>query len=232
MAILKFRFLKQNKNYLTCLTEKRVTPENTVFAFDLHNVIFKKVLKEIIIKSLKILPKGPWWHALNPVFWKDVYKITSISNVGEDIFDKLSAIYPDLLPFKSDFISVINAQLPIKNSVKLLYKLKSKGYKLYILSNIGAQALEELEKKYPEIIGCFHGAYIPSHENNYRHKPDVLFYEEFKSYLEEQGQNNKQILFVDDLRRNLSSALKCDIAGIHYKSSRSVIKILQSLNVI
>lgn len=230
MYILKSKILKQQP-YLTCLKEK-VNPGNTVFAFDLHNVIFKKVLREIIIKSFKILPRGPWWYAFNPIFWKNLYKIISISNVGEDIFDKLSVIYPTLSPFKNDFISLVNAQLPINSSLKLLQKLKERGYKLYILSNIGFETLKELEKKYPEIISCFDGAYIPSIENEYRHKPDQLFFKEFKAYLDQIGHGNKQILFIDDLRRNLSSALKCDIAGIYCKSIKAVTEILKVLEII
>lgn len=231
MAIPKNKKKIADKDkYLSCLLHA-VNPETTVFAFDLHNVVFKKKIKEIIIKSMKILPHGPWWHILNPVFWKNLYSITTKSNVAEDIFDKIADLYPDLKPFKPDFISIVNAQLPIKNSIKLLSKLKSYGYNLYILSNIGSQALEELKKKYPDIINYFDGSYIPSIENNYRHKPDIVFFQEFQSYLNKNGQKEKQILFIDDLKKNLSVALKCNIAGIQYKSAKYVITLLNELKV-
>ena len=219
------------KEYLTSLAAD-VTPENTVIVFDLHNVVFKQQTRKIVLSCLRLLSKGTWRYTLNPSLWYKVYRFRTNSQVAEDIFHKVTAHYPGLAHFRSDFIRLTNTQKPIRGVVDLLIQLKERGYKLYVLSNIGRDTFSELCLKYPDVSSCFDGAFTACAENNYAHKPHKDFYEQFKQYLKEQGQGHKQILFVDDLKRNLAAAAHCNIAGVHYKSSKKLYSTFRNLHIL
>lgn len=219
------------KNYLHCLTNS-ITPETTVIAFDLHNVVFKKQTKKIVASCIKLMPQGTWRYAFNPVLWYRVYRFKANSCVAEDIFHKVAAYYPGLSRFRGDFIRIMNAQRPILPVVDLIKQLKERGYKLYVLSNIGSETFEELSMKYPEIRACFDGAFTATAENNYNHKPHKKFYEEFKAFLSTKGHQDKQILFIDDLKKNIVAATQCNIAGIHYTSPRKLASQFKHLRIV
>ena len=176
--------------------------------------------------------KGTWRYTLNPVLWYQVYRLRAQSSVAEEIFHKVSMTYPGLATFRNDFIRLTNFQKPIRGVVELIKELKSRGYKLYVLSNIGKETFEQLCQKYPEIGACFDGAFTASPEHNYMQKPHIDFYESFKVYLKNQGDGEKQILFIDDLKRNLTAAARCDIAGVHYKSSKRLFSAFKNLDVL
>lgn len=218
-------------NYLHSLSNS-ITPENTVIVFDLHNVVFKRQTRKIVAACLKLLPQGTWRYTFNPGVWYRVYRLHEHSHVAEDIFHKITAYYPGLAQFKGDFIRLTNAQRPIKKVVELIKELKRRGYKLYILSNIGTDTFNELSALYPDVSACFDGAFTSSAENNYLHKPQADFYEQFKMYLKMQGHEDKQILFIDDLKKNLAAAAKSNIAGLHYRSSARLAATLKNLDIL
>ena len=116
--------------------------------------------------------------------------------------------------------------------VDLIKQLKARGYKLYVLSNIGKETFAQLCVAYPEIGSCFDGAFTASAEHNYIHKPHLDFYERFKNYLKDIGQGHKQILFIDDLKKNLAAAASCNIAGVHYRSSKSLLLTFKNLHIL
>lgn len=220
-----------HSDYLECLSNT-VTPETTVIVFDLHNVVFKRQTRKIVASCIKLLPQGTWRYTFNPVMWYRIYRLHAHSHVAEDIFHKVTAYYPELARFRSDFIRLTNTQRPVKKVVELIKELKGRGYKLYILSNIGRDTFTELAALYPEVSGHFDGAFTASAENKYAHKPQPDFYEQFKGYLKLQGHADKQILFIDDLKKNLAAAAKSNIAGLHYKSSRRLEASLKNLDVL
>lgn len=221
--------MKKN-NYLAGL-ETAVTPDTTVFVFDLHNVVFKSQRRKIILSYLKLIPRGTWRYTLNPALLYKLYRVRLQSDVAEDIFYKMTKSYPGLARFRNDFIRLSNNQRPIKKVVNLIKALKESGYKLYVLSNIGKETFTQLSEKFPEISNYFDGAFTACAENNYNHKPHKDFYEQFKGYLRDQGEGHKQILFIDDLKRNLIAAASCNIAGVHYTSSRRLAETLKILQV-
>lgn len=221
----------KNNNYLASLATA-VTPETTVIVFDLHNVVFKSQRRKIVVSCLKLMRKGTWRYTLNPALWYKVYRLRAHSAVAEDIFHKVTAEYPELARFRNDFIRLTNSQRPIRGVVDLIKMLKDRGYKIYVLSNIGKDTFNELCLKYPEIGAFFDGAFTASAEHNYIHKPHMDFYQGFKQYLKEQGESNKQILFIDDLKRNLAAAASCDIAGVHYRSSRRLLSDFKNLHIL
>lgn len=221
----------KKQNFLASL-ETSITPDTTVIVFDLHNVVFKSQRRKIVFSCLKLMRQGTWRYTLNPALWYKVYRLRAQSEVAEEIFHKVSVSYPGLASFRNDFIKITNTQKPIRGVVDLIKKLKVRGYKLYVLSNIGKDTFLQLCQKYPDIGNCFDGAFTSSAENNYMQKPHMDFYERFKSYLKEQGQGHKQILFIDDLKRNLAAAASCNIAGVHYKSSKRLLSAFKNLHIL
>jgi HAD superfamily hydrolase (TIGR01509 family) len=222
---------KKNAHYLQSLKDD-VSPATTVIAFDLHNVVFKKQTRKIIVSCLKLFPQGTWRYTLNPRLWYRAYRIKATSDVAEDIFQKVADLYPGLSRFRDDFIQLTNAQRPIRSVVALIKELKRKGYKLYILSNIGRDTFIELAELHPDISSCFDGAFTSCAENNYSQKPHADFYEQFKAYLKQQGHEDKQILFIDDLKKNIAAAAQCNIAGVHYISSKRLKNTFELLDIL
>lgn len=218
-------------SFTDCLAEP-ISPTNTVIAFDLHNVIFKKKYNEIVVIMLKSLKLSVLPTLINPKFWHKVYKLQTRTKVAEDLFIKLTDSFPNISKYRKEFISLTNAQKPILSTVKLLKELKSQGYKLFILSNIGSDTLTELSQKFPEIINLFDGAFPARPDDNYCQKPDPRFYESFKEYLELVGQSGKQILFVDDLQKNVSAARRKDIASVRFTTCKRLRATFKDLHVL
>ena len=103
---------------------------------------------------------------------------------------------------------------------------------MYVLSNIGRETYEQLSAYYPDISGCFDGAFTACAEMNYEHKPHPGFYEQFKKYITDQGQAHKQILFVDDLKQNLIAAALCNIAGVLFTSPKKLVSTFKNLSIL
>ena len=223
-------FRRESLCFTNCLA-KPISPKNTVIAFDLHNVVFKKKYQEMAGLMLKNLRISYLPHLLNPKFWHKIYKLQTQTQVAEDLFKRLTDNYPSIANLRNEFISLTNAQKPIKPTVELIKELKNQGYKLYILSNIGQDTLIELKQKFPEILDLFDGAFPARPDNNYCQKPDPLFYEQFKQYLTKQGESDKQILFIDDLKINVVAASKNNIGGIRFTSGKRLRSIFNDLNL-
>jgi FMN phosphatase YigB (HAD superfamily) len=227
-----FGALSPIPQYIACL-DRKVNPQSTVLAFDLHEVVFNRLKMEIMMHVLTLMPRGMWWYACNYYFLKDIYRLRSEVVIEEAIFKKLIEQYPDLERFKQDFFDIANTVTPIEPMVEFIRYLKQQGYHLYVLSNIGEDTYKQLSEKYPDIVECFDGAYVPCDGNNYNHKPKKQFYQEFKDYLAREGHQDKQVLFIDDLEKNLRGALDCAIAGIHCTQTqyvKDVFTLLETLD--
>ncbi len=222
---------RKKNTYLAGLVQV-VTPQTTIIAFDLHNVVFKKQTRKIVMQGIRLLPQGTWRYTFSPRLWYRFYKIRSQSDVAEDIFQKMSLEYPGLARFRGDFIRLTNAQRPIPAVMNMIKGLKERGFSLYILSNIGQDTFQELSEVFPELQEYFNGAYTATAENNYVHKPHPEFYEGFKQFVNNDGHEGKQIVFIDDLKKNLSAAARCNIAGIHFTSPKKLQRILQNLDML
>lgn len=229
--ILAKKFLKANDNNYLRL-EKDVNPNTTIFAFDLHDVLFSKNYKTIVKSVFKSLKNGIFWYIINPCF---LYKAISISlkdKIWEDIFYSICEIYPDFLKFKEDFLDISNSCCePIEEAIKIAEKLKEKGYKLFLLSNIGYESYLHFKKTFSNQLSLFDGVYLPSKNNNYDHKPNKSYFNGFLNYLNSIGLNNYQIIFIDDLPKNLDNALELGISGILCKNTDCITNSLKELSI-
>lgn len=222
---------KRHRKYLQCLSEQ-ITPANTVIAFDLHEVLFDRSKLRIAAKSLKLVYKGMWRYLFNYRFLKTVARLRRELVVEEAIVNELIKIYPELAEFKPNFFEIANDVTLVEPMFDIIKQLKEKGYRLYVLSNIGRETYEQLYTRYKHVFDYFDGVYSPGPDNKYCHKPNANFYDQFKDFVKSKGDGDKQILFIDDIDKNLVGAFGCNIAGIHCTSTRHVHNVLTRLSVV
>lgn len=218
--------------YLKNLTIKKITPENTIFAFDLHEVLFNRYRCTMIWGGFKLFCKTFLYALTHPWLIPSIISVSREPMVCEGMYFKLAEQYPYLQNWKQDVFEISNGccypENPMINLVKIL---KQKGFKVFLLSNIGADTFEDFKTRFRCIDGLFDGIYTPSRANNYSYKPMLKFYEGFKDYIRSVGYENKQILFIDDIERNVVAATQVGIAGIHFKGHKSLCGTLNKIGV-
>lgn len=218
--------------YLKNLFSKPVSPENTAFAFDLHEVLFSRSRPQIIWGGFKLFCKSFFYTLFHPSFFWSLISVAREPMVCEGMFVRLSEEYPYVKNWERDIFEISNGCCYPKNSmINLIKILKAKGFKIYLLSNIGGDALVDFRKRFTCIEGLFDGFYTPCRANNYCCKPMLKFYEGFKDYLTSLGHGNKQILFIDDLERNVKAACQAGIASIRYIGYEKLCKTLEKIGI-
>lgn len=210
-----------------------VSPDTVVCAFDLHRVLFHRdwlgIFRYVLHMPHKLFGAR---YILNPFFWIHVFIIRRQTSVGDDIFERLTHIYPGLASFKADFIALENTQKVDQQVLHITIKLKAHGYSLYVLSNIGERAFIELAKKNHDLFHLFDHIFLPQKSHNYRQKPGTEFYQDFLAFLQKKGDGDKSVLFIDDRIPNLEGAAKVGITGLYFTNADSLLEHLKRLSVI
>lgn len=208
--------------------QSSITPANTVFAFDLHGVIFKINKSEIAKQAVKLLFKPSLLKmAFYCSFWEDIKILKAQHASSEQYLDTLIKKYPELANHKSFGMNLINAQKKNPGTIEVLKALKKQGYKIYLISNVGPKSLKTLQKRHPEVFNLFEGYSIPTKENNYLRKPNKRVFEHF---IKKNNLESKNIIFVDDKEKHLKSARRVGIKDtIHFTSSSDLEKRLSAL---
>ncbi len=116
--------------------------------------------------------------------------------------------------------NVIDLLEPINENIALLSKLKTNGYKLYIISNYVKEAIEEKMKAH-DFFKLFEGMVISSYVKTV--KPEEKIY---KLLLEKYSLKAEECLFIDDSISNTTTAEKLDITSITYTSHQELINQL------
>lgn len=115
---------------------------------------------------------------------------------------------------------------PIENRVRLLPKLKKRGFKLYYLSNFPSDIFDEVKNGY-SFFKYFEGGTI-SADVKYT-KPDIKIYNIF---LDKYKIKPEESLYIDDIEINVRSAELTGMKGIHLSSSDSLEKIISELGLL
>lgn len=218
--------------YLKNLNARSITPENTIFAFDLHEVLFSRSRPKIIWGGFKLFCKSFFYTLFHPTFFCRLLSVASEPMVCEGMFVKLADEYPDVKNWEKDIFEISNGCCyPKKSMINLIKILKAKGFKVFLLSNIGADALSDFRQRFDCIEGLFDGFYTPCRANDYCCKPMLKFYEGFKIYLRSLGYDKEQILFIDDLERNVKAACEAGISGIRFIGYEKLCATLKKLGV-
>ena len=108
---------------------------------------------------------------------------------------------------------------PIKGAREFCETIKSRGYKIYILSNASDLFYDYFPKFMP--LDFFDGVFVSS--NYHMLKPDVEIYTRF---LKEFGLVASECLFIDDKDYNVSGAIKAGMNSIVFKGDyEEILKI-------
>ncbi|MCL4361366.1 HAD hydrolase-like protein [Candidatus Dependentiae bacterium] len=209
------------------LNSEKITPENTVFAFDLHGVVlninYLEATKTILcnLKNYQALK-----FLLNPIIMYKFFKLVKNCYVIEKVIDDFGLQHPAISNIKDSIINIINCQKINSEMVETIKLLRHLGYKIYILSNIGSKTLSEFVKKNPDFLSLFDGHFIPSQENGFAHKPHPEFYKLFREKFDLEG---VKIVFVDDILENVKAAEKEKFDSILFINNEQCIAILGNL---
>ncbi len=131
--------------------------------------------------------------------------------------------------FKSDLAAAWNATcfcgVPEEN-IAVLKKLKSRGYRLFLLSNTNALHIEAIRKHsglfaYSRFTACFEAIYY-SHLVGLR-KPDAAF---FQRVLDDNQLPAGECLFVDDRSENVATAKEMGLETWHFQPGEDRIDAL------
>jgi FMN phosphatase YigB (HAD superfamily) len=211
-------------------TLNEVSPQNTIFLFDLHGVLFKSNMPAMI-KMLAYSPcAGPiFLHCINPFFLYDVFQLYSHVYIGEYYILYLCNKYESLQPCMPVLLKIANQQIPAWKTIDIVRQLKARGYTIHLFSNIGEHLFADLQEQYPDIFSLFDALVIGSKENNYRGKPHPSV---FYNYIINHPASDKQRLLIDDRARNIAFARAFNIAGIRYRSAGSLLKVLQAHKIL
>lgn len=99
----------------------------------------------------------------------------------------------------------------IQESIDALYHLKTRGYRLYMLSNMSKDVYETFVVPHPEIFSQFDGMCLSFQIGMVKPEPEIYEY-----FLKHYKLNPLECVFIDDRHANLDAAQKFGIATIHY----------------
>ncbi|MGH4120232.1 HAD family hydrolase [Clostridium sp.] len=114
----------------------------------------------------------------------------------------------------------IDILTPIEGTVHIVNKLKTNGYKLYLLSNFHSLAFENIYSKY-DFFKNFDGGVISYKENLL--KPETEIYTKL---LDTYGLKAKECLFIDDTLLNTQAADRLGFNTIHFDNCETLKKDL------
>jgi FMN phosphatase YigB (HAD superfamily) len=198
-----------------------------IIAFDLHGVIFTPNWQKIL--SILWNYKCKLWLLTCAFRCRLVgrcLKLLFNNPTDEEFFAIFMTECPRLMPLALD---LMNAHKPITETVNILEELKARGYCLHIISNIGQHRLKCLYERYPHIIDLFDE--IKTNNGNacaMVKKPSKQF---FLEYLCDYNPGNRQVIFVDDNRRNIVQAGQLGMIGIRFKNPERLKDQLKKLRL-
>lgn len=205
-------------------------PDNTIIAFDLHDVIFTMDYKQIL---------ATLWHSdqkwrliaygFHPKVWYDLWHITRSNSSAEKYFMELTTNYGGLKDCMPTFIKLTNAQKPVEKTIAIIKRLKLQGYTLHILSNIGAETFKELNDLHPEIFELFDAVKVVSHLENHIGKPHKTI---FDNYIDEHNNDGHRVILIDDKKKNIQAAREHGMIGIRFIGHDNLIAELQKLGLL
>ena len=113
----------------------------------------------------------------------------------------------------------------IIESVNILKKLKSKNYKLIALTNWSFETFPVAIRRF-DFLKLFDGIVVSGKIKMLKPFKDIYNYTINKYKL-----SPSECVFIDDRVSNVQGAINCGIKGIHFQSSKQLIRELKKLNI-
>lgn len=209
------------------------SPTNTIFFFDLHDVI----LKPDIPKRMKIALNNPLQglklgiRAQTNKNWRNGEQLQiELRQKGDK---KLAKVV-------RQFSAAYKVDIEV---FQILKQLKSKGYTICMASNIGAHNLDDLlDESHPrnkiksaecvtlrDVFALFDDLIFVDYENDdVVSKPDPRYF----TLLHDRRGLAEHIMFIDDNKKNIAAAHACGIHGIRFTSAEKLSHDLKTLGIL
>ena len=216
-----------------CATAQISNTQDTIFVWDIHNVIMNPGSKLRAIKKYpnkkKALRQTKLRHKFVTCLIKSRFKKIS----SEELF-ALGKRYNNPY-FTQMILCADSAQKPMDETISIIQELAQNGYRHHIASNIGPstfQAITDAEQ-YPQFQYIFQHFDLKKSQvvdNPKLLKPNPQF---FKQYLEKNNidLNKTRVIFIDDKIKNIRSARSVGLEGIHFKSANQLRKELVKMGI-
>lgn len=214
-----------NARLITESTFIQLTPQNSVFATDLDDVILKSDRTAESIQSSGSIKSYLWnsnWHSLLKG-WSNFKRINGERKYIEWIkTGKTDA---------AQFIRNVSQQKKIMpDTLELYKKLNEQGFQLYTATNIGSIFFSDIQKKFPEVFNdnfIKHSMTVDYSVKDPIEKPDLRYFEILKAKINPVG--DKYILFIDDRKENVEAARKAGLLAIQFKNAKQLEEDLKNL---
>ena len=137
---------------------------------------------------------------------------------NKTIKDHISNIVKDNPKYENELKCMLDPKLPIfEDTLKYIYLLKDKGYKIYFLSNINIETYEYLKN----ILDDFDGGVYSYQEHLI--KPNRKIY---KRIIDKYNLVKEQCIFFDDSIKNVKSANEFGLRSYTFKDINDIEEIL------
>src|SRR5437667_7383069 len=162
---------------------KKFDPTNSVFLWDLHEVLLTKKLVNWLKNGLKSDHKWPALKNLDNetvrilcTFLSERLHLTQKQVTSEELIE--AAKKANNTALVDLVISVCSSYTPISQTVTIMNELSSLNYKHYLGSNIGKTVYESCKNKFSPVFNHFQAYHIPfkNHNNEVIKKPDLRFF--------------------------------------------------------
>ena len=213
---------------------QKLTPANTEFAWDLHDVVVQHNIPAIICQSM------PSWCAIlnlacsskkeHRILCAKLKKLKDTAATGQAYTELLHEY--DLDKLGGQFRKLACLQKPTKGIAELMAKIHAMGYIQRPCSNIGSLFYTDLSKKLN--LDLFHH-FAPGTTATYEPdgtsiiKPDPAFYEMHNNNFNADG--TKTFIFIDDKLENVRAAHKAGWIGLQFKNVPQLRDDLQILGI-
>lgn len=112
-----------------------------------------------------------------------------------------------------------------KRTIKTMCRLKLAGYRLYYLSNIAADTMENIRQR--DFFPLFDGGIASCDVHLCKPEPEI-----YTLFMQRYGLAYDETIFVDDQKQNAQAAYNLGITGILYKNHRSFERALGSCGIV
>jgi len=212
---------------------QKLTPANTEFAWDLHDVVVQHNIPAIICQSM------PSWCAIlnlacsskkeHRILCAKLKKLKDTAATGQAYTELLHEY--DLNKLGGQFRKLACLQKPTKGIKELMAQLHTMGYIQRPCSNIGSMFFQDLEEKMNSHFSFFSPGTSATYEPDGTSiiKPDPAFYEMHNNKFN--PDRDKTFLFIDDKLKNVKAARNAGWIGLQFKNVPQLRDDLQILGI-
>ena len=205
------------------LVKNNIKYKNIIFDFGgvLVNFNLKEILQDLF-KNEKIMPIEQWY---------EFFRCDAFEKLEKGTIHALQALKEIPEKYNKDqivklFTNMSNYLYPLDKAINLLHLIKSKNYKIYLLSNTADGSFDRNAPEY-DFLKLFDGIMLSHEVNAVKPYPEI-----YKILLNTYSLNPEECLFIDDFEVNVVGAKKVGIDGIVCKDHDLMISELGSLGIL